>query len=87
MAKKSPTAVPLAEIPNPFLQDRVDTPWQESFWDEPEINRTAFSDCLSSMNAVWQTRQSRGLILHGEPGSGRLEVERQNGCGWSRAVS
>ncbi len=74
MAKKPPTSVPLAEIPNPFLQDRVDTPWQESFWDEPEINRTAFSDCLSSMNAVWQTRQSRGLILHGEPGSGKTHL-------------
>jgi hypothetical protein len=64
----------LAGIPNPFLQDRVDSPWQETFLDVPEINRTAFQDCQNSINDVYLGNQSRGLILHGEPGSGKTHL-------------
>jgi len=64
----------LAGIPNPFLSDRVDSPWQETFLDVPEINRTAFQSCVDSIKAVWQGNQSRGLILHGEPGTGKTHL-------------
>jgi len=67
------TTIPL-DIPNPFLQDRVDSPWQECFQDVPEINRTAFQSIQNSIAAVCQTNQSRGLILHGEPGSGKTHL-------------
>jgi hypothetical protein len=64
----------LSDIPNPFLQDRVDSPWQESFQDVPDINRTAFQSIQNSIKAVYQGNQSRGLILHGEPGSGKTHL-------------
>ena len=64
----------LGAIPNPFLQDRVDTPWQNIFYDVPEINRTAFQSCLKSVEAVSLGNQSRGLMLHGEPGSGKTHL-------------
>jgi hypothetical protein len=74
LAKQSPTRILLSDIPNPFLQDRVDSPWQESFQDVPEINRTAFQSIQNSIKAVYQGNQSRGLILHGEPGSGKTHL-------------
>jgi hypothetical protein len=61
-------------IANPFLQDRVDSPWQEAFQDVPEINQKAFQSCLNSVEAVYRGNQSRGLILHGEPGSGKTHL-------------
>lgn len=74
MAKQQPIHRLLAGIPNPFLQDRVDSPWQETFQDVPEINRTAFQSCRNSIQAVYQSSQSRGLILHGEPGTGKTHL-------------
>jgi hypothetical protein len=74
MSKEQPIRNMLAAIPNPFLQDRVDSPWQEAFLDVPDINRTAFQSCLNSIKAVWQGNQSRGLILHGEPGTGKTHL-------------
>jgi len=70
---QSTPIIPL-DIPNPFLRDRVDSPWEECFQDVPEINRTAFQSICSSIAAVCQTNQSRGLILHGEPGSGKTHL-------------
>lgn len=64
----------MAGIPNPFLQDRVDSPWQEAFPDVPEINKRAFQSCQNSIRAVYQGNQSRGLILHGEIGSGKTHL-------------
>lgn len=64
----------LAPIPNPFLLDRVDSPWQESFYDVPDINRTASTRCQESIEAIQKGNQSRGLILHGEPGSGKTHL-------------
>jgi hypothetical protein len=74
LAKQSQTHILLSDIPNPFLQDRVDSPWQESFQDVPDINRTAFQSIQNSIKAVYQGNQSRGLILHGEPGSGKTHI-------------
>lgn len=64
----------LSGVPNPFLQDRVDTPWQQGFQDVESINRTAFAQCLQSIEQVRQGSQSRGLIVHGEPGSGKTHL-------------
>ncbi len=64
----------LSDIPNPFLQDRVDSPWQEIFYDDEQINRTAFERCLRDTRAVQQVKASWGLILHGEPGSGKTHL-------------
>jgi hypothetical protein len=74
LPKPPKTPILLGDIPNPFLQDRVDSPWQESFWDVPDINRTAFQSIQNSIKAVYQGNQSRGLILHGEPGSGKTHL-------------
>ena len=74
MSKQQPIHKLLAEILNPFLQDRVDSPWQETFPDVPEINKRAFQSCQNSIRAVYQGNQSRGLILHGEMGSGKTHL-------------
>jgi KaiC/GvpD/RAD55 family RecA-like ATPase len=74
LPRQAQARILLSDIPNPFLQDRVDTPWQESFQDEPDINRTAFQSIQNSVKAVYQGNQSRGLILHGEPGSGKTHL-------------
>lgn len=64
----------LAGLLNPFLQDRVDSPWQETFQDVPDINKKAFQSCLNSIEAVYRWNQSRGLILHGAIGSGKTHL-------------
>lgn len=74
MAQKMPKPSPLAGVSNPFLRDRVDTPWQESFQDVPEINHTAFEAIQNSIRAVCRSNQSRGIVLHGEPGSGKTHL-------------
>jgi hypothetical protein len=58
---------------NPFVVDRVDSPWQEPE-DIPGINRVAFEQSLRSIRDTRAARQSRGLILHGEPGSGKTHL-------------
>ena len=74
MPPQPKTHILLASVPNPFLQDRVDSPWQDSFDDVPGINQTTFLDCLKSIERVQRGNQSRGLILHGEPGSGKTHL-------------
>jgi DNA replication protein DnaC len=74
MAKDADIHRLLMGAPNPFLRDRVDSPWQEAFQDVAEINRRAFQSCLNSVEAVYRGNQSRGLILHGEPGSGKTHL-------------
>jgi hypothetical protein len=74
LAKHHSLAILLSDIPNPFLQDRVDSPWQETFQDVSEINRTAFQSIQKSVEAVSKGNQSRGLVLHGEPGSGKTHI-------------
>ena len=74
MARQVQSTAFLSEIPNPFLQERVDSPWQEIFYDDDQINRTAFERCLEDTRAVRQLKASWGLILHGEPGSGKTHL-------------
>ncbi len=74
MSKRDSLQGALAHVPNPFLQDRVDSPWEETFQDVPAINRTAFQRIQKSIEAVTLANQSRGLILHGEPGSGKTHI-------------
>ena len=74
MPRHPQTHLLVSGIPNPFLQDRVDSPWEETFQDVPDINRTAFQSIQNSIKAVYQGNQSRGLILHGEPGSGKTHL-------------
>lgn len=63
----------LLGIPNPFVLDRVDSPWKSAI-DVPDINRSAFEQCLRSLKLVRETHQSRGVILHGEPGTGKTHL-------------
>lgn len=64
----------LSAVTNPFLQDRVDSPWDAVRVDLEVINRTAFEACLESVRHVRETGRSRGLALHGEPGSGKTHL-------------
>jgi hypothetical protein len=74
LPKSSNIPALLSEVLNPFLQDRVDSPWQERFYDYPQINKLAFERCQQDIRAVQQGQQSRGLLLHGEPGSGKTHL-------------
>lgn len=59
---------------NPFLINRVDSAWEESLTDVPTINRIALEQCFRTINDVRLTRRSRGLLLTGEPGSGKSHL-------------
>lgn len=61
---------------NPFLQNRVDTAWdaRSIASDVPAINDDAFQQVLRTMADVRASRQSHGLLLAGEPGSGKTHL-------------
>lgn len=61
---------------NPFLQSRVDTAWdaRSIAADVPAINDHAFQQVLRTIGDVRAMRQSQGLLLHGEPGSGKTHL-------------
>ena len=64
-------------VPNPFQLNRIDSAWEGQFTDVPEINSAAFQQCRQSIEAVRTTGQSRGLLLTGEPGSGKSHLLRR----------
>ncbi|HYO75768.1 MAG TPA: ATP-binding protein, partial [Thermoanaerobaculia bacterium] len=61
---------------NPFLQNRVDTAWdtRSIAADVPAINDAAFQQVLRTIADVRSSRQSHGLLLSGEPGSGKTHL-------------
>jgi hypothetical protein len=61
---------------NPFLQNRVDTAWdaRSIASDVPAINDDAFQHVLRTIADVRSSRQSHGLLLYGEPGSGKTHL-------------
>jgi hypothetical protein len=61
---------------NPFLQNRVDTAWdaRSVASDVPSINDDAFQHVLRTIADVRASRQSHGLLLSGEPGSGKTHL-------------
>lgn len=61
---------------NPFLQNRVDTAWdaRSIASDVPAINDAAFQHVLRTIADVRSSRQSHGLLLFGEPGSGKTHL-------------
>ena len=60
---------------NPFSSTRVDTPFQ-TFVDATEIYLTQFQKLKTVLNEVAQdnNQQSRGVVLLGEPGSGKTHL-------------
>jgi hypothetical protein len=60
--------------PNPFLINRVDSAWEDPPTEVRSINRRAFDQCFQTIDAVRETRRSRGLLLTGEPGSGKSHL-------------
>jgi len=64
-------------VRNPFLLDRVDSAWDGAFTDVDSINQAAFAQCIKTIDTVRATRQSRGLLLTGEPGSGKSHLLRR----------
>lgn len=61
---------------NPFVQNRVDTAWdaRSIASDVPAINDDAFQQVLRTIGDVRSTRSSHGLLLYGEPGSGKTHL-------------
>ncbi|HYH09863.1 MAG TPA: ATP-binding protein [Thermoanaerobaculia bacterium] len=61
---------------NPFVQNRVDTAWdaRSIASDVPSINDDAFQQVLRTIADVRTSRQSHGLLLAGEPGSGKTHL-------------
>jgi hypothetical protein len=60
--------------PNPFVSNRVDSAWDVDAVDVETINRTAFERCRETIELVRRTDQCRGLLLTGEPGSGKTHL-------------
>lgn len=61
-------------VANPFVSNRVDSAWDAGPVDVETINRTAFERCRQTIELVRQTAQCRGLLLTGEPGSGKTHL-------------
>ncbi|MGH8553847.1 MAG: ATP-binding protein, partial [Methylococcales bacterium] len=59
---------------NPFVVDRVDKAWDSNVVDVAAINRTAFECASETIELVRATGQTRGLLLSGEPGSGKTHL-------------
>jgi GTPase SAR1 family protein len=61
---------------NPFVQTRVDTAWdaRSIASDVAAINGEAFERVLRTIADVRSSRQSHGLLLYGEPGSGKTHL-------------
>ncbi len=64
----------LSIVPNPFEKDIVHSAWDSVPVDVETINRTAFEACLETIQRVREGGESRGLVLHGEPGSGKTHL-------------
>jgi len=59
---------------NPFLNSVVADPWDAREIDVPEINAEAFELCTRALARVGRTGHSEGVLLHGEPGSGKTHL-------------
>lgn len=61
---------------NPFLQTRVDNAWDARALphDIPTINDKAFNEVLRTLREVRESHQSHGLLVSGEPGSGKTHL-------------
>ena len=59
---------------NPFVSNRVDSAWDPDSVDVEAINRTAFEHCAETIELVRGTGRCRGLLLAGEPGSGKTHL-------------
>ncbi|MEO8628062.1 MAG: ATP-binding protein, partial [Betaproteobacteria bacterium] len=59
---------------NPFVSNRVDSAWDADSVDVEAINRTAFERCAETIGLVRNTKRCRGLLLSGEPGSGKTHL-------------
>lgn len=69
------TAVARAKsVVNPFVSNRVDSAWDHDSIDVEAINRTAFERCSETIELVRSTGACRGLLLSGEPGSGKTHL-------------
>lgn len=70
-----PTVVARAKsVINPFVSNRVDSAWDPDSGDVEAINRTAFERCGETIELVRSTGRCRGLLLSGEPGSGKTHL-------------
>lgn len=61
-------------VVSPFVVNRVDSAWDTEAVDVEAINRTAFEHCLETIRLVRTTARCRGLLLAGEPGSGKTHL-------------
>jgi hypothetical protein len=69
------TAVARAKsVLNPFVSNRVDSAWDPDAVDVEAINHTAFERCSETIELVRSTGRCRGLLLSGEPGSGKTHL-------------
>jgi hypothetical protein len=64
----------LASVSNPFQGDIVRDAWQSLELDVPEIHAEQFQLCCRAVDWVLEHRQSAGVLLHGEPGSGKTHL-------------
>jgi hypothetical protein len=62
------------EFNNPFSQSIVSDAWQPAESDVREIHADVFDLCCASLDYVRKTGNSRSVLLHGLPGSGKTHL-------------
>lgn len=61
---------------NPFLSDRVDSPFEDRVSDTKQLNQRAFEALRDEIRALraWPDKRSRGVLVMGKAGSGKTHL-------------
>jgi hypothetical protein len=64
----------LAEMPNPFLNDAFQDPWEDDFLDIAAIHDDVTTQCLNLLTHVRKQKRSASLLITGVAGSGKTHL-------------
>src|SRR5688500_20194066 len=59
---------------NPFLGTIVDDPWRAASVSVPTIHAAILERCQSAIEYVRRENKSAGVLIHGQPGSGKTHL-------------
>ncbi len=63
-----------SSLPNPFLSNIVDDPWKQTAVSVPTIHQVVFESCCQIVDYVRAAGSGAGILIHGQPGSGKTHL-------------